>query len=104
MVKKNSDVFDHFFGLTVMKDSLDTSHKFMLPGLLVESDIVVEILYKGVSHRGVVLARAVHQQHCWLYQHDAMREAWVVHDPVKEYCLKYPWLVYEVSLLLDQIP
>lgn len=87
-----------------MKDSLDTSHKFMLSRLLVESDIVVEILHEGVGHRRVVLARAVHQQHCWLYQHDAVREAWVVHDPVKKYCLEHPWLMHEVSLLLDEVP
>ena len=103
MIEEQFDVLDHLLLLAIVENSLNTFHELESSGLLVEAHVVVEVLHQCVRHRGVVLAGSVHQEHRRLNEHDAVREAGVVADPVEEDGLKNPGLVNEVSLLLYQV-
>jgi hypothetical protein len=56
MVKQKLDVFNHLFCLAVVEDPLHAPHKLMLPGFLIEADVVMKVFHQGVGHRWVIFA------------------------------------------------
>ena len=103
MIYEGFQVFDHLFVLAVVENPLNAMVEGLLARAVILSDVVVQILHQSVDHAGIGLTGAIHQKHRRLNQHDHMRLALIIRNPVIKQSLEHMGLMDKMCLLLDQV-